>query len=77
MGKNGRSVLMHEITWPEYADRIGESIVILPVASTEQHGFHLPLGTDTFQVNHAATRVAAGVSIFRRSRRATIARADV
>lgn len=58
MGTSRRSVLMHEMTWPEYADRIAETIVILPVASTEQHGPHLPLGTDTFQVNHAATRVA-------------------
>lgn len=52
------TVLMQEMTWPEYAARIQESIVLLPVGSTEQHGPHLPLGTDAMQVTHIATRVA-------------------
>ena len=51
-------VLMREMTWPEYAARIGDVVVILPVGSTEQHGPHLPLGTDSMQVVHAARRVA-------------------
>lgn len=51
------SVLMQEMTWPQYAERIRDSIVILPVGSTEQHGPHLPLGTDVFQVAYVAARL--------------------
>lgn len=32
--------------------------VILPVGATEQHGPHLPLGTDTFLAEHMAQRLA-------------------
>ena len=35
-----------EMTWHEYRDRIKESVIFLPVGSTEQHGPHLPLGVD-------------------------------
>lgn len=35
-----------EMTWYEYRDRIKESVIFLPVGSTEQHGPHLPLGVD-------------------------------
>ncbi|MGH2428058.1 MAG: creatininase [Candidatus Limnocylindria bacterium] len=52
------TVLMSELTRPEYEAVIGESVVILPVGSTEQHGPHLPLGTDTIQVAEIAARVA-------------------
>ncbi|MGH9348353.1 MAG: creatininase [Vicinamibacterales bacterium] len=52
-----RPVLMEEMTWPQYSARIHESILILPVGSTEQHGPHLPLGTDTFQVRYVAARL--------------------
>ncbi|HWP63529.1 MAG TPA: creatininase [Candidatus Binatia bacterium] len=51
-------VFMAELTWPEYAERVRRSIVILPVGSTEQHGPHLPLGADALQVTEVARRVA-------------------
>lgn len=37
-----------DLTWPEAADRLRDpaTVVVLPIASTEQHGHHLPLGTD-------------------------------
>ncbi len=53
-----RRVLMQELTRPEYEARVGDSIVILPVGSTEQHGPHLPLGSDAIQVEEIAHRVA-------------------
>lgn len=57
--KSGNTkVLMRELTWPEYANLVGETILILPVGSTEQHGPHLPLGTDSMQVEHSAIRIA-------------------
>jgi creatinine amidohydrolase len=44
-------------TWPE-ADEAGADLAVLPVGSTEQHGPHAPLGTDTLAAR-AVTR--AGV----------------
>ena len=41
------TVLMHEMTWPEFETRIKKEYVILPTSSTEQHGPTLPLGVDT------------------------------
>jgi creatinine amidohydrolase len=38
-----------EMTWTDFQARdMARTIVVLPVAATEQHGPHLPLGTDTF-----------------------------
>jgi creatinine amidohydrolase len=39
-------MLVEHMTWEEYRDAIGETFVILPVGSLEQHGPHLPLNTD-------------------------------
>ena len=37
-----------ETTWPELSrDGAQGVIAVLPLAATEQHGPHLPLGTDT------------------------------
>jgi creatinine amidohydrolase len=36
-----------DIHWPDFAaDAAGQWIAVLPLAATEQHGPHLPLGTD-------------------------------
>jgi creatinine amidohydrolase len=36
-----------DVTWPEVGDYLGEnSLALVPVGSTEQHGPHLPLSTD-------------------------------
>ncbi|MDQ6702002.1 MAG: creatininase family protein [Pseudomonadota bacterium] len=38
-----------EMTWTHFAEAdMANAITVLPVAATEQHGPHLPLGTDTF-----------------------------
>jgi creatinine amidohydrolase len=44
-----REVWLQNLTWEEVRDRIPESreTILLPVGSTEQHGPHLPVGTDT------------------------------
>jgi creatinine amidohydrolase len=44
------SVWLQDLTWQEVKDRIveAEGTVIVPVGSTEQHGPHLPVGTDTY-----------------------------
>src|SRR5215212_5765887 len=38
-----------EMTWRDFADgEVGRWIAVLPLAAVEQHGPHLPLGTDTY-----------------------------
>jgi creatinine amidohydrolase len=39
-------ILLQEMTWPEAQQRLKDAVVILPIGSTEEHGPHLPLGTD-------------------------------
>ena len=46
-----------ELTWHEYRDWIGKSIILLPVGSLEQHGPAMPLGVDTILSTHLAELV--------------------
>jgi creatinine amidohydrolase len=49
-----------ELSLPEFeAARAELRTVLLPVGSLEEHGPHLPLGTDTFHAQEVARRVAA------------------
>ena len=63
-----RSVMMSDLSWPEYKRRLEEedAIILLPVGAVEQHGYHLPLGTDwimaTEMSRRAAERVGGGVA---------------
>jgi creatinine amidohydrolase len=45
-----KSLRIEELTWPEVGKAIedGYKTVIVPVGSTEQHGPHLPTGTDAY-----------------------------
>lgn len=53
------SVLMAELSWPEFARRIGGGApVFIPVGATEQHGRHLPLGVDAFIPSWICAEVA-------------------
>jgi mycofactocin precursor peptide peptidase len=49
-----------EMTWPGVAEAVqaGATTVILPLGATEQHGPHLPLGTDAIRATALAERVA-------------------
>lgn len=50
---------LEHLTWPEAraaADR--DAVVLIPVGATEQHGHHLPLGTDTLNVAFIAKLAA-------------------
>lgn len=39
---------LQDMTWEDYKDSLRKcSVVLIPIGSTEQHGPHLPLGTDT------------------------------
>ena len=45
-------------TWPE-VDRSARQLLVLPLGSTEQHGPHLPLDTDTVIASHLAAALHA------------------
>jgi len=49
-----------DMTWPGVARAVeaGATTVVLPLGATEQHGPHLPLGTDTIRATALADRVA-------------------
>lgn len=44
------------LTRTDIADRAAEAVAVLPIASQEQHGEHLPLGTDTLLVEAVIER---------------------
>jgi creatinine amidohydrolase len=47
-----------EMSWTDFEARdMARTIAVLPVAATEQHGPHLPLGTDTFIMDGYLARV--------------------
>jgi creatinine amidohydrolase len=51
--------MLMEMTWSEVKEALKETnVAIIPVGSIEQHGLHLPLGTDYFQAIELAKRVA-------------------
>ena len=51
-----------ELTWREAeALKAAQPIVLLPVGSTEAHGPHLPLSTDTILSDELAVRAAAAL----------------
>ncbi len=51
---------LEEFTWQEVESRRNEvkNTIIIPVGSVEQHGAHLPLGTDTYAAISIAERTA-------------------
>ena len=58
---------LDEMTWPEIRDAARANLpVLLPVGSTEQHGYHLPLCTDVVLpetlARHAAQRLGGLVA---------------
>ena len=57
-------VLMNRMTWPEYRARVNDakSPVFLPIGALEQHGPHLPLGTDALLADAISTAAAAAVA---------------
>ncbi|MBW1646092.1 MAG: creatininase family protein [Deltaproteobacteria bacterium] len=58
-------MLITEMTMPEFAAlRQRTQTVFLPFGSTEEHGRHLPLDTDTIQVYEVVKRVAARRPVF-------------
>lgn len=56
------TVMMAELTWPEFAERIADNaVVFLPTGMLEQHGPHLPLGVDHLLPTAIAAMIAREV----------------
>jgi mycofactocin system creatininase family protein len=54
------SAYLADLTWPEVEDRVaGGAVLVVPIGSTEQHGPHLPLSTDSDIARAVCERVAA------------------
>ena len=52
--------LLEEMTWPEVAEKLEKTkTVLIALGSTEAHGLHLPLASDTWQGVEIVKRVAA------------------
>jgi creatinine amidohydrolase len=56
--RNTMRLLLEELTREEARTLAPDALVILPVGATEQHGPHLPVGTDYFAVTHIARAAA-------------------
>ena len=58
-----RTVFMAEMSWMEYRERLAGdgAVVLLPAGALEQHGPHLPLGTDAILATEMARRAAERV----------------
>jgi len=52
-------VRLDGLVWPDVARRAVGSVLAVPLGSTEQHGPHLPLGTDSAVAAALADRLAA------------------
>ena len=50
---------LEDLLWTEVDERAARSLLAVPVGSTEQHGPHLPLATDTLIATELCLRLAA------------------
>jgi len=58
----GQEVKLVNLTHPEVVEILERNpMVVLPAGSVEQHGRHLPFGTDTFAVELVTEKVAQGL----------------
>jgi len=54
--------ILKDMTWQEVKDALKSTkVAIIPVGSTEQHGLHLPLGTDYLTAEYFAKKIAEKV----------------
>ncbi|MCM2263582.1 MAG: creatininase family protein [Desulfuromonadales bacterium] len=58
-------MLIEEITMPEFIAGLAETqTVLIPFGATEEHGPHLPLGTDTFEAADVCRLLAGQRKVF-------------
>ncbi len=59
-GEKEKPLILQEMTWTDVQEYLKTcDMVIIPLGSTEQHGPHLPLGTDYYQAIEISKRISA------------------
>ncbi|MCJ7623127.1 MAG: creatininase family protein [Anaerolineaceae bacterium] len=59
-----KGYLLERMTWPKIRKAFEQTtFVVIPIGSTEQHGPHLPLGTDFLVAHELASRVMAHAEV--------------
>jgi creatinine amidohydrolase len=60
----GKALVLQEMSWPEVEAYLKTGdMVIIPLGSTEQHGPHLPLGTDFFEALETCKKISARTGV--------------
>ena len=59
-----KPLILQEMTWTDVREYLKESdMVIIPIGSTEQHGPHLPLGTDYYEAMGMSKLISAQTGV--------------
>ncbi len=62
--EGGKPLILQEMTWTDVQEYLETNdMVIIPIGSTEQHGPHLPLGTDSYIATDIAKMVSARTGV--------------
>ncbi len=59
-----KALVLQEMTWTDVRDYLTQNdMVIIPLGSTEQHGPHMPLGTDFYEATGMAKQISARTGV--------------
>jgi creatinine amidohydrolase len=62
--ESGKPLVLQEMTWTDVRDYLETNdMVIIPLGSTEQHGPHLPLGTDYYEATEMSKMISAQTGV--------------
>ena len=62
--EESKSLILQEMTWTDVRDYLKDNdMVIIPLGSTEQHGPHLPLGTDCYEATGISKLISAKTGV--------------
>jgi creatinine amidohydrolase len=64
LAAEGKPLVLQEMTWTDVRDYLKTNdMVVIPLGSTEQHGPHMPLGTDWLEALHMAKLISARTGV--------------
>lgn len=62
--EQGKPLILQEVTWTDVRDYLkSNDMVIIPLGSTEQHGPHMPLGTDYYEATEMSKMISARTGV--------------
>jgi creatinine amidohydrolase len=62
--EEGKPLVLQEMTWTDVRDYLEKcDMVIIPIGSAEQHGPHLPLGTDYYEALGMCKRISSQTGV--------------